>query len=238
MNEELKAFLRIEKLSKGKIESYEEWDEIPLNTDMVMIGRYTTKVDAIVPDIKILGDDYISRNQCEIYFSFTEGSFMICDVESLNGTYINGELLEKNRHYTLKDHDLIGLAKISGDMRVVFRFRASEATLPPWVEAEPQKHLSKEGFMINMPSRRAFVDGKEIPLTGKEFKVLEVLYNNRGNACSKDDIAWEVWGEEGASDELVAKYISRLRGKIEPNPLEPRFIITVPRGHRCYRLDM
>jgi pSer/pThr/pTyr-binding forkhead associated (FHA) protein len=238
VSEETKAFLRVEKLAKGKIEGYEEWDESPLSTDAVLMARPDKKADAVSPDIKIVGDDYISRNQAEIYYSFGDGCFMLRDTGSLNGTFLNGELLEKNQAYPLADQDLIGLSKIAGEIRVVFRFRLSEATLPAWVVEESAKASHKEGLAINLAARRVFITGKEIPLTKREFKVLEVLYNDRGKACSIDDISWEVWGEEGASDELIAKYISRLRDKIETDPAKPSYIITVPGRHGCYRLDL
>jgi hypothetical protein len=237
LNIETMAFLRIEKMAKGKIEGYEQWDEIPLSTDAVLLGRPSKSPDAIQPDIKIMGDDYISRTQAEIYYSFSDRSYLIRDMGSLNGTFINGEPIEKSKPSNLKDHDLIGLAKISGEMKVVFRFRASEVTLPPWVEEEPAKPISKDGLSINIGARRVFVAGKEIPLTRTEFKVIEVLYRDRGNACSIDDISWEVWGQEGASNELVAKYISRLREKIEQDPSKPHYIITVPGRQGCYRID-
>jgi len=238
MNEKTIAFLRVEKLVKGKIEGYEQWDEIPLGTDAVLIGRPSKKPDAIPPDIMILGDDYISRNQAEIYYSFSDGYFMLRDNGSLNGTFLNSEMLEKNKPYPLKDHDLIGFCKISGEVRLVLRFRTSDSTLPPWVEEMHDGPPEKQGFFINIAARRVFISGKEVPLTRKEFKVIEVLYNNKGNACSIDDISWEVWGKEGASDELIAKYISRLREKIEPEPPKPRYIVTVPGRHGCYRLDL
>jgi len=238
MSENIKAVLRVEKLAHGKIEGYEEWDEIPLSTDAVFIARPDKKADVVSPDVKIVGDDYISRNQAEVFYSFSDGCFMLRDTGSLNGTYLNGEVLEKNTAYKLADHDLIGLAKISGEMRVVFRFRLSDATLPAWVVEELARTSHKEGLSINIAARRVFIEGKEVPLTRRDFKVLEVLYNNRGKACSIDDISWEVWGEEGASDELIAKYVSRLREKIEPEPSKPRYIITVPGRHGCYRLDL
>lgn len=232
-------FLRIEKLTRGRVEGYEEWDEIPLGTDSVLIGRPSHKKDAFVPDIKIVGDDYVSRgaDHAEIYYSFSDGHYMLRDNGSTNGTFLNGEQLEINRPYSLKDNDLIGLARISGEMRVVLRFRDSEKTPPPWNDdsGRPPKN---EGLAINLAARRVAVAGREVPLTRKEFKVLEVLYNNRGKACSIDDISWEVWGNEGASDELIAKYISRLREKIEADPGVPRYIHTVPGRHGCYRLEI
>lgn len=74
------------------------------------------------------------------------------------------------------------------------------------------------------------MDGKEVPLTRTEWKVFQVLYANRGKSSTMDDITWEVWGPEGVLPELVAKYIQRLRDKIEPERSKPRYIITNPAG--------
>ena len=126
-----KAILRIEKLSRGKVKGYDVWDEIPLSTGPVRIGRPSREPDAIPPDIMIVGNDYISRSQAEISYSSDEGCFFIHDNGSRNGTFLNGELLEKNKPYPLKDHDLIGFARISGEIKVLFRFRTSEVTSPP-----------------------------------------------------------------------------------------------------------
>jgi len=237
MNQGTNAFLRIEKLAKGKIEGFNEWDEIPLVTDVMLIGRLSKTPDAIEPDIKVIGDDYISRNHAEIFYSFSDCCFTLRDTGSMNGSFLNGELLEKDRPYPLKDQSLIGLARISGEMRVIFRFRTSWSTLPSWAQEDPAKTLSNKGLAINFAARRVYVTGKEIPLTGKEYKILEVLYNNRGNACSIDDLAFEVWGEKAASGELIAKHISRLREKIELDPSNPCYILTVPGRHGCYRLE-
>lgn len=237
MDGETKAFLRIEKLTKGKVEGYNEWDEILLSTDAMLIGRPSKKPDAIQPDIEIIGDDYISRgeNQTEIHYSLSDGCYMIRDNGSTNGTFINGELLEKDKFYHLKDNDLIGLAQVEGKIRVVFRFRESEKTLGPWDVERWGKLPQETGLAINLKARRVFVNGKEVSLTKKEFQVMEVLYDNRGKVCTKEDIAFWVWGREGASDELIAKHISRLRKQIEPDSSKPRYIVTV---HDSYRLDL
>ena len=57
MAEQTKAFIRIEKLVKGKVEGYEQWQEVTLGTDAVLIARPSGESDAIAPDIKIVGDD-------------------------------------------------------------------------------------------------------------------------------------------------------------------------------------
>jgi pSer/pThr/pTyr-binding forkhead associated (FHA) protein len=238
MREKINAYLRLEKSVKGKVEGPEKWDVILLSTDSMLIGRTSEDPELSPPDIKIIGDDYVSRNQAKIYYSYSDGCFMLRDTMSRNGTFINGELIEKNQPYSLQDNDIIGLAKIAGEIRVTFRFRDSDETLPPWVEEEPVRSPPEKGLFINLPAKRVYVNRKEVCLSNMELKMLEVLYRNRGNACGYDDIAWEVWGPDGASDELIAQYIRRLRERIEADPSNPQYIITPKGHHRCYRLDL
>lgn len=231
MSEQTKAFLRIEKMVKGKVEGYEQWEEIPLTTDAMLIARPSNEPDAIEPDVKVIGDDYISRQPVEIYYSFDDGCFMLRDHGTTNGTFLNDELVENDRRpYKLKDYDVIGLAKVKGEMRVLLRFRTSHQTQPGWLYEESGRPPRAQGLSVSTAARRVFVDGKEVPLTRTEWKVLEVLYVNRGKSATMDDITWEVWGPEGALPELVAKYIQRLRDKIEPDRAKPRYIITNPAG--------
>lgn len=239
MTETARAFLRIEKLATGKIEEHEMWQEIPLGTTALIIGRPSKNPDVISPDIKVIGDDYITRGEhAEIFYSDKNGCFMLQDVKSRNGSFINDEITEKNKPYPLKDRDIIGLAKINGEMRVKFRFRVNDETPPPWLSGEMQKNTHEKGLHINLASKKVFVNGHEVSLTKTELKLLQILYENKGNACSIDDIAWEVWGKSGASDELIAQHVRRLRSRIEDDPSKPIYVITVPGKHGCYRLEI
>ena len=228
MNE---AFLRIEKLTKGKLEGFEQWQEIPLGTDAVLIARPSREPDAVVPDIKIIGDDYVSRTPVQIHYSFTDKCYMLSDSGTMNGTFLNSEQIENDGHpYPLKDYDLIGLAKVQGEMRVLVRFRLSQKTQPGWLGDEASKPSSTKGLAVSPAARRVFVDGKEVPLTRTEWKLLQCLYTNRGKVCTMDEVTWDVWGPDGAFPELVSKYIQRLRDKIEPDRSKPRYIITHSAG--------
>jgi hypothetical protein len=239
MNEKVKAYLAIEKLTKGKIAGYDLWDEIPLSTKAIVLGRPGINLEAISPDIKIIGDDYITRGQhVEIFFNFNENCYMIRDDHSRNDTFLNGQILEKSKPYRLKSRDLIGLAKIGGETRIDFRFKLydEDGTLAAWAD-EQGKRPSKKGLHINPDTKMVSVDGREITLTKTELKLLELLYENKGKACNIDDIAWEIWGKEAAASELVSQHIHRLREKIEPDPTKPRYIVLVPGRHSCYRLE-
>ena len=71
------------------------------------------------------------------------------------------------------------------------------------------------------------------PLSKKEFDVLELLYLERGNAVSREEIAKARWPERPDGDvtpEEIDQYIRRLRLRIEENPSRPKLIVTL-RGH-------
>lgn len=65
-------------------------------------------------------------------------------------------------------------------------------------------------------------------LTAKEFALIEKLYENRGNIVTGDMLCDAVWGEGlyGYENTLMV-HIRRLREKIEPEPSNPQFLITV-----------
>lgn len=72
-------------------------------------------------------------------------------------------------------------------------------------------------------------DGTSRQLTNLEFRLLYCLVVNRGHVLSTETLIEKVWGYTGEGDRnLLKSLISRLRGKIEPSPREPRLITTVP----------
>ena len=68
---------------------------------------------------------------------------------------------------------------------------------------------------------------EKIPLSNKEYKVLEYLTRHQGEQLSPEKIYKDVWGNEYGDITAVAVYIQRLRKKIEANPADPHFIKTV-----------
>ena len=80
---------------------------------------------------------------------------------------------------------------------------------------------------IDTSSRRLFIKGKELNLTSKEFEMLYLLVSHPGKVYSRDALLKEVWGEDFPGDaRTVDVHIRRLREKIEPNPSEPKYVLT------------
>ena len=83
--------------------------------------------------------------------------------------------------------------------------------------------LTLAGVELELGARRAFVDGREVPVTGREWALLEFLLSRRGRVVAREAILEVVWGDanQGASASLDV-IMGRIRRK-----LGPRLIRTV-----------
>jgi two-component system alkaline phosphatase synthesis response regulator PhoP len=71
-------------------------------------------------------------------------------------------------------------------------------------------------------------DGKPVTLSAKEFLLLRYLIDHRGETVSRDELLREVWGYGATpSTRTVDVHVAWLRQKIEEDPKQPRFILTV-----------
>jgi DNA-binding response OmpR family regulator len=78
--------------------------------------------------------------------------------------------------------------------------------------------------------------GKPVELTAIEFKMLAAFIRNGGKLLSRDQLLDLVWGHGTfVTDRVVDNHVATLRKKIEPEPSEPRYIISI-RG-LGYRFD-
>ena len=72
------------------------------------------------------------------------------------------------------------------------------------------------------------MDGEEIDLTAHEFDLLFLLASNPGIVFSRESLVQKVWGDDTfVSARSVDTLVKRIRKKIEPDPEEPQFILTV-----------
>lgn len=83
-------------------------------------------------------------------------------------------------------------------------------------------------FLLDIPARRLSKKGKEIKLSPKEFRLLELFVKKQGKALTRDEILNAVWGYNSfAGHRSVDRFVTTLRNKIEPNPQKPAFIQTL-----------
>jgi pSer/pThr/pTyr-binding forkhead associated (FHA) protein len=218
MNAKAKAYLIVNKIAPGlKVKGCGEYSEIMLGDGTVIVGRPTADS---VPDIGIIGEQRISREHMYISYDSAGACFVLCDHKSKWGTYLNDETLEKGKEYRLKPGDIIGLAKTNDEILVEFEFVTSL-----------DETITQEGLVIRIRGRAVYLDGEPLDIKPAEWRVLEVLYNNRGKLCSIDQILVLGWPEHSTdgdypNEETIAQYIHRLREKIEFDVKKPRYILT------------
>lgn len=85
-----------------------------------------------------------------------------------------------------------------------------------------------EGSTIDFERAEANRDGQSIPLTAKEYTLLETLARNEGKIVTIDTLCEALWGDNpfGYENSLNA-HVRRIREKIETDPSRPRSLITV-----------
>ena len=72
------------------------------------------------------------------------------------------------------------------------------------------------------------IGGKEVHLTRTEFKLLVELASNYGKVLSREDLLERVWGYDYFGDSrLVDVHVRRLRTKVEIDPANPNYVVTV-----------
>lgn len=94
--------------------------------------------------------------------------------------------------------------------------------------AGPVEHPFISGDLwIDLNRRRVTVGQKEIKLTHTEFRLLEVLVRNAGQIVSNEVLLSRVWGRDAVDDlDYLKVFIYRLRHKLEPDPANPRYLLT------------
>lgn len=83
-------------------------------------------------------------------------------------------------------------------------------------------------LILDKKTKLIIVDGKEIRLTPIEYRILELLMENKGRVFSIEEIYEKAWKEPYYNGEnTVAVHIRRIREKIEINSREPRYLKVV-----------
>lgn len=100
----------------------------------------------------------------------------------------------------------------------------------------PATTLVNGGIMLDDVSKSVSIDGEHIALTPTEYEILKLFLSNLGKVISPKDIYRRVWnGDPLGAENTVLVHIRHLRKKIEINPAEPRYIVSVF-GHG-YKMD-
>ena len=174
------------------------------------ISGEITRIGRAVDNDIVITSKKVSRDHARV---FKEGRrYLLEDLGSANGTYLNGERILQP--VQIRDGDQVTLSGVTlsfHDPDVTIR-----ETLVPILE-------------IDIPAGVVRLDRQPITLSPKEFSLLALLYQHRGQVCSKDQIGQAVWPEYSADvyDYQIENLVRRLREKLEPDPSEPLLLVTM-----------
>lgn len=214
----------------------EEIIEKPILT--ILEGKYANEYWVLDKESAILGRDdvcdiviperQVSRQHVRIFVE--QNQYHIEDLDSRNGTWLNGQRLEGA--HELFDGDEIQLA-----LTIRMRFIGSGATAP--LPFELPSHIGGK-LRLDRESRRVFIGDEEVdpPLSLPQYRLLELLYVNDGRVCTRDSVVEAVWPDvigDGVSEQAIDALVRRLRDRLTEYDPDTQYIVTV-RGHG-FRLE-
>ena len=118
-----------------------------------------------------------------------------------------------------------GLAELQARVRALLRRTTNAAAAGE--DARP------DGLRIDVDARRVYAGDDEVPLTGKEFEVLNILAANRDKVVSRGRLMADVWDENWyGSTKTLDVTIGRLRQKLESVGVTDRVVAVRGVGFR------
>jgi DNA-binding response OmpR family regulator len=132
---------------------------------------------------------------------------------------------DKIRAFNLGADDYV--TKPVSILELVARIRAVLRRTYPQ-RAEGSASICFGDIEVHTPTRSVRLAGQLVELRPKEYDLLLALLRQRGRIVSRAELLREVWGyEAGTVSRTVDTHIATLRQKIEMDPLNPRYVITV-----------
>jgi two-component system OmpR family response regulator/two-component system alkaline phosphatase synthesis response regulator PhoP len=84
------------------------------------------------------------------------------------------------------------------------------------------------GMVVDVPKRRVMVEGAPVELTDQEFRLLHLLATHPGIVFSREALLAKIWrGDTFVTVRSVDTLVKRLRRRIEKDPADPQFLLTV-----------
>jgi len=98
-----------------------------------------------------------------------------------------------------------------------------------WAQDPPPGRIPVGMGWVDLLTREAHgADGRQETLPAKEFEILKLLIQERGRVVSRSRVIEEIWDRETPPTlRTVDNFVVRLRRRFEPDPVHPRFLLTI-----------
>ena len=208
--------------------------------------------DCVVINLKRAGYDVVDVNSGEAAlqkFEDENGNFDIVLLDimmpGIDGFTVCKRLREKSSTLGIimltartQEMDKVSGLMIGADDYITKPFSLSELTARvdaiyrrvcmSFIHDDSSPVIESGPFTLNLKSRTVTKNGKPIDLTQVEYQILEYFMNNKNTALDRASILNHIWGESYyGDDKIVDVNIRRIRMKIEEEPSNPKYIITI-----------
>ncbi|MBK8032219.1 MAG: TIR domain-containing protein [Chloroflexi bacterium] len=196
-------------------------------------------------DIIIVRNSQVSRSHIRI--STMEGAYFVEDLGSRNGTAVNGSNVRPGYRHSLKPGYRIDIPGVT------IQFELGAAPVPPPRKIDDTDGEGTNGGrgwtvpVVHDPVVKVFaathtvtINGVDLkpPLTVAQFRFLQLLYNEYGSLCTRDEIAEFVWPEtekEWVNDQVLDSVAQAVRDRIAEHDQGWEYILR--EGDHSYRLN-
>ena len=129
------------------------------------------------------------------------------------------------------------VTKPFGMDELLARLRASLRRAQP---VPDQPTVTTADFVVNLATTSVTRDGEDVHLTPTEWSILNVLVRNPGRLVTQRYLLQQVWGPNYAKEtNYLRVYVAGLRRKLEPDPSQPRYLLTeAGMGYRFVNDDL
>ena len=187
---------------------------------------YEHKPDAVILDVRMPGMD--GHEVCGRLRDISDAAILFVTVLKAPQDIVRGLELGAD-DYIIKPFNY---DELSARLQACLRRRAAQRRRAVAAGTPPSPWSLDAG-------RREVVQGnKRVQLTPKEFEVLQFFLDHPDKVLAADDILAQLWGPEYVGDpDLVKQFVYRLRAKLEDNPSEPRYFVTVRGSGYAFEAD-
>lgn len=209
-------------------------DEIPIRSFIVLnlkrAGFYVLEASTGEEALQILGDHTVDVALLDVMLPGIDG-FQVCNAIREENKKMGIIMLTAR----VQDGDIVQGLGIGADDYITKPFSPVELTariqsLLRRIEVHEEKTntIMSGPFSLNIIEERLYKGGQLVDLTPTEYMILQYLMNRASKPVSRDEILNMIWGTNYVGEtKVVDVNVRRLRQKIEYNPSEPEFILTV-----------
>jgi len=137
--------------------------------------------------------------------------------------YINKDFINEQRNYNRRSGTERRILRSTINSFIPKRLKGAVRPLNPDVKLELLGH-----FKIDTDCRNVYLKGKDLELTAKEFKLFKLLAEDPKRVCTTEKLISHLWPKGGRANKSdLYQYMHLLRKKIEHDPNNPHWIITI-----------